>query len=222
MTTISLILITSIIAVGAIPGEAVNVNSNTDIYYNARINKLSGTLSYQNLQTMIVPNYKGLDVWTMMQLQPKLHPLSALSPTKSTNTQPIAIQHEAGRRSRRQSMYKISGEDGGSSSIVPLTSPSSLLNVNRKDVYPMQIEDWIFRHLKFDKMNQIQKSTLKNRHTRSASNAEISEDKNITSTASPMIPNDERNMSAIKCLLSLSFPVSLPTQCIQFYFKSFF
>jgi len=119
-------------------------------------------------------------------------------------------------------MPKIRGEDGGSSSVVSLTSPSSSLNVNRKSVYPMQVEDWILRHLKFKKMNQIRKSTLKNRHQRSASITEISEDKNITSTAGPMIPNDERNMSAIKCLLSLSFPVSLPTQCIQFYLKSFF
>jgi len=117
-------------------------------------------------------------------------------------------------------MPKIRGEDGESNSVVSLTSHSSSLNINRNDVYPMQVEDWIFRHLKFKKINQIWKPTLKNRYPRSASNAETSEDKNITSTAGPVIPNDERNMSAIKCILSLSFPVSLPTQCIQFFFKT--
>lgn len=83
----------------------------------------------------------------------------------------------------------------------------------------MSIENWVLKQIKIEE--RIRKPTAGNRRRRLASGAEISTDKNTTST-DPTISNDGHTMSAMKCLLSLSYPISLPTQCIQFYFKSLF
>ncbi|XP_022180746.1 uncharacterized protein LOC111040962, partial [Myzus persicae] len=219
-----IIILISITLIVAFTGEAFNVDSDTE-WNNDHINKLSLTLSRSKFQTMIVPEYNGLDMWTMLQLRPRLDPVDSpqtVSPTETDTAKPLTGQHGASLRNRRQAIDKIKGGDGGSSSILSLTSSGSPSIVNGEDSNPMSVKNFILGRMKLVKMNQIQKSKFRNRRRRSASDKEISSEKNITSTADPMIDSNGHNMSAVKCLLSLSFPVSLPTDCIQFYFRSLF
>ncbi|XP_060848608.1 uncharacterized protein LOC132928062 [Rhopalosiphum padi] len=48
----------------------------------------------------------------------------------------------------------------------------------------------------------------------------LTSEKNTNTTVSgdPTQTNNEPKMSALKCLVSLAYPVSLPLQCTQFYF----
>jgi len=105
---------------------------------------------------------------------------------------------------------------------VSFASSNSPSNVNDEGIYPVSVENWILKQLKIEEMNRIRKPTAGNRRRRWASGAEIPSNKNTTVSVDPMISYDGHSMSAMKCLLSLSYPVSLPTQCIQFYFKSLF
>ncbi|XP_060858848.1 uncharacterized protein LOC132936186 [Metopolophium dirhodum] len=221
MVSAKIIILISIVSIAAITVESVNIDSADKDWNNIHVDKLSETKSRRNLQTKIVPKYNGLDVWSRSELRPRLNPLKILS--RPTKTEPIASQHDAGRRNRRQIDGKTKGEDGGSSSVASLASSSSPSNVNGEDVlYPVSVQNWILQHLKIEEMNRIREPTLRNRRRRLASGAEISADKNTTASADLTVSNDGHTMSAIKCLLSLSFPVSLPTQCIQFYFRSLF
>lgn len=63
---------------------------------SAHVDKLSETKSRRNLQTKMVPKYNGLDVWSRLELQPRLEPLKIL--LKPTKTEPIASQHDLGQR----------------------------------------------------------------------------------------------------------------------------
>ncbi|XP_003246878.3 uncharacterized protein LOC100575861 [Acyrthosiphon pisum] len=221
MASAMIIILISIASIAAITVEAVNIDSADKDWSNTHVDKLSATKSYRNLQTMINPKYNGLDVWSRLELRPRLNSLKILS--KPTKTEPIAIQRDAGRRNRRQIDSKTIGEDGGSSSVTSLASSSSPSNVNVEDVlYAVSVENWILQHLDTEEMNRIREPTLGNRSRRLASGAGISSDKNTTASAGPTDSVDAHNMSAIKCLLSLSLPVSLPTQCIQYYFRSLF
>lgn len=101
-----------------------------------------------------------------------------------------------------------------------LTSYSSPLSVNGEDVHPIKVKHWILQQPKIDLMNRIQKPKSNDRHRRSASgNKEISPDKNITATATLMLSNNGSDASVIDCILSLSIPVSLPAQFMEFWFK---
>jgi len=104
-----------------------------------------------------------------------------------------------------------------------LTSYSSAFKVNGEDVHPIRVKHWILQQPKIEVMNQIHKPTSRNRYRRSTSSAETSTDKNITATASLTLSNNGNNASsAIDCVLSLSIPVALPTQFMEFWFKYIF
>jgi len=102
---------------------------------------------------------------------------------------------------------------------VSLTSYSSPLNVNGEDAHPIKVEHWILQQPKIDIKNRIQKPESNDRRRRSVSGVEISPDKNITATATLMLSKNGSNAGAIDCTLSLSIPLSLPTQFMEFWFK---
>jgi len=87
----------------------------------------------------------------------------------------------------------------------------------------IKVNNWILRNLGIEVMNRVQKSVLKNRSRRSASNAKMSSNKNSTVMADPT-PTKQGNiaLSALPCVLSLGLPVALPLQCVKFYFDSLF
>jgi len=105
---------------------------------------------------------------------------------------------------------------------VSLTSYNSPLNANSEDVYPIKLKHLILQQPKIEMMNRIHKSKIRNRHRRSAQAAEISSHKNITASASLTLSKNDYNASAINCTISLSFPISLPTQFMEFWFKYIF
>jgi len=48
---------------------------------------------------MVVPEYRGLDIWTILRLQPTLDPVDpAQTLSETITTKPIASQHDGGRR----------------------------------------------------------------------------------------------------------------------------
>jgi len=100
---------------------------------------------------------------------------------------------------RKRGQVKMRSEDGGFNSVVPNTSVKAPLNMNSSAIN-----------------STMSKTTRVNRIRRLAS------DNNTTESANPTPTNNEPKMSALKCLVSLAYPVSLPLQCTPFYFGFLF
>ncbi|XP_026819109.1 uncharacterized protein LOC113557755 [Rhopalosiphum maidis] len=138
------------------------------------------------------PDYTNFSMLSVL-LRTRHDSLQTSPPVETTTseTESISSQHAGWRK---QGQVKMRSEDGGFNSVVPNTS---------------------------DVNSTMSKTTGVNRIRRLASDAKMSSDKNTTELADPTQTNNEPKMSALKCLVSLAYPVSLPLQCTRFYFGLF-
>ncbi|XP_060846814.1 uncharacterized protein LOC132926474 [Rhopalosiphum padi] len=174
-------------------GEVVDMHPDID-RPDVPIKELPETQSLLKLADSDYTNFGMLSVL----LRTRLNSLQTSSPIETTTveTESIASQH-AGWRKRGQ--VKMRSEDGGFNSVVPNTSVKAPLNMNSSAIN-----------------STMSKTTRVNRIRRLAS------DNNTTESANPTPTNNEPKMSALKCLVSLAYPVSLPLQCTPFYFGFLF
>uniref|UniRef100_A0A2S2NS62 Uncharacterized protein n=1 Tax=Schizaphis graminum TaxID=13262 RepID=A0A2S2NS62_SCHGA len=177
-------------------GQVVDMHPDID-RPDVRVNEFSETLFRQKL---VDPDYTNFSMLSVL-LRTRLDSMqtSPLIETTTTETESIASQH-AGWRIRGQ--VKMKSEDGGFNSVVPNISVKTPLNIKNNDV-------------------NMSKTGV-NRIRRLALDAKTSLDKNSTELTDPTQTNNEPEMSALKCLMSLAYPVSLPLQCTKLYFGFLF